>query len=91
MRMPFVQDTRMPSGRNLLATGASVRATKGVGTTIRTTSQDETTSTMSPVAVKLSGHLWPVCGSSRGVLCVGLLPPAVALGVRAHCLGTIDR
>jgi len=49
----------MPSGLNLSATGASVRATKGVGTTINTTSQLDTTAARSVVAVKLSGSLWP--------------------------------
>lgn len=60
----LVQDTRMLSGLNVSATGASVAATKGVGTTMSTTSQLDTTAGRSPVAVRLSGHLWPGEGGS---------------------------
>jgi hypothetical protein len=66
LRMPLVHDTSMPSGLNLSATGLSVAATKGVGTTMSTTSQLVTTEDRSPVAVKLPGHLWPVCVHGGG-------------------------
>ena len=55
----------MQSGLNLSATAASVRATKGVGTTMSTTSQVETTAARSPVALKLPGRGCPAGRHTR--------------------------
>jgi hypothetical protein len=77
----LVHDTSMPSGLNLSATGLSVAATKGVGTTMSTTSQLDATEHRSPVAVKLPGHLWPGGGHTRST------HTHTGRGGRGLCLG----